>query len=134
MLLPPLHIAAGVAVGAVGAAMAGQLIVVVAVLVLFAGVGSVTPLGVATVATFVMVVVVAPAVPVTVKVTLPPLGKVGIANVPACNDANVGLAGQAAPPVAVLQVILLAVKFTTDGSLTVALFAGAGPLFVTTNA
>ena len=111
--------------------MTEQPIVVVAVLVLFAAVGSVIPEGGVTLAMFVIVPL-AVAVPTTDKVILPPLGKVGIAKVPACNAAIVELAGHDAPPVAVPQVTLFAVKFTTDGSLTVVLFAAVGPLLVTT--
>jgi hypothetical protein len=107
------------------------VIVVLAVLVLFPGVGSVVPGGVDTVATLVIVPLV-PAVPVRVKVTLPPLGRVGIASVPACKAASVELAGQAAPPVAEPQVTSLAVKLATAGSLTVAPLAPEGPLLVTT--
>jgi hypothetical protein len=107
------------------------VMVVTAVLVLLPGVGSVVPDGGVTVATLVMVPLV-PAVPVKVKVTLPPLGRVGIANVPACKAAKVELTGQAAPPVAEPQVTPVAVKLATAGSLTVALLAAEGPLFLTT--
>jgi hypothetical protein len=104
---------------------------VVTLLVLLVGVGSVTPLGGVTVATLVIEAPV-PAVPVTVKVMLPPLGKVGMANVPACRAVTVGLAGQVAPPVTLPHVTEAAVKLATLGSLTVALSAAFGPLFVTT--
>ena len=130
--LPPAHIEDGLALPAVGGFTVGQLMVVVAVFVLSELVGSVTPVGGVTVATFVIVPL-APAVPITVKVTLPPLGKVGIVSVPACNAATVGLDGQVAPPVAVPQLTLLAVKLATLGSLTVALFAALGPALLTTN-
>jgi hypothetical protein len=67
-----------------------------------------------------------------VKVTLPPLGNVGIAKVPACKADKVELTGQAAPPVGEPQVTPLAVKLATAGSLTVAPLAAEGPLLVTT--
>jgi hypothetical protein len=105
--------------------------VVVVVLVLLFGVGSVTVGGGDTVAMLVMEPLV-PAVPVRVKVTLPPLGRVGMAKVPACKAAKVELAGQAAPPVGEPQVTPLAVKLATAGSLTVAPLAAEGPLLVTT--
>ena len=105
--------------------------VVTLVLVLLFGVGSVTVGGGVTVAMFVIVPLV-PAVPVRVKVTLPPLGRVGIANVPACKAAKVELTGQAAPPVGEPQVTVLAVKLATTGSLMVAPLAAEGPLLVTT--
>ena len=108
------------------------VIVVVAVLVLFPGVGSVRPDGGVTVATLVIVPLV-PAVPVTVKVTLPPLGKVGMANVPACSDATVGEAGHTAPPVTLPQLTLDTVKLATAGSLTVVPLAALGPALLTTN-
>ena len=107
------------------------VMLVTAVLVLLLGVGSVVPDGTVTVATFEMLVPV-PAVPVRVKVTLPPLGRVGMANVPAWSADKVELAGHAAPPVALPQVTPVAVKFATAGSLMVALLAADGPLFVTT--
>ena len=107
------------------------LIVVVAVLVLLPGVGSVVPGGGVTVATLVIVPL-TPAVPVRVRVTLPPLGRVGMVSVPACKAAMVGLAGQAAPPVADEQTKPVAAKLATAGSLMVALLAGEGPLLVTT--
>ena len=110
---------------------ATAVIVVIAVLVLLLGVGSVVPGGGKTVATLVIVPFV-PAVPVKVKVTLPPLGNVGMASVPAWSADKVELAGQAAPPVAVPQVTVAAVKLATAGSLMVALLAGEGPLLVTT--
>jgi hypothetical protein len=107
------------------------VMVVIAVLVLFPGVGSVIPGGVDTVATLVIVPLV-PAVPVRVKVTLPPLGRVGIAKVPDCKAAKVELTGQAAPPVGEPQVTPVAVKLATAGSPTVAPLAADGPLLVTT--
>ena len=106
-------------------------VVVTAVLLLLLGIGSIIPTGGVTIAVLVMVAAF-PAVPVRVKVTLPPLGKVGIANVPACKADTVELTGQAAPPVAVPQVRVLAVKLATTGSLMVAPLAAEGPLLVTT--
>ena len=105
--------------------------VVFAVLLLLPGVGSVTPTGGATVATFVIVPLTA-AVPDSVSVTLPPLGSTGIAN-PACNCGTVGATGHTAPPIAAPQVTEVAVKFATAGSVTTAPFAAAGPLLVTTS-
>jgi hypothetical protein len=107
------------------------VMVVLAVLVLLPVVGSVVPGGVVTVATLAMLPLV-PAVPVKVKVTLLPLGRVGIASVPACKADRVVLTGQAAPPVAEPHVIPLAVKLATAGSPTVAPLAAEGPLLVTT--
>ena len=109
------------------------VIVVVAVLVLFAGVGSVIPEGGVTLAMFVIVPL-APAVPVTVKVTLPPLGKVGMVTAPDCKLVTVRLAveGHVAEPVTDEQLTPVAVKFGTLGSLTVELFAVPEPLFVIT--
>ena len=102
-----------------------------AVLLLLPGVGSVTPAGGATVATFAIVPLTA-AVPDSVSVTLPPPGSVGIAN-PACNWGTVGASGHTAPPLAAPQLTVLAVKFATAGSVTTAPWAAAGPLLVTTS-
>jgi hypothetical protein len=104
---------------------------VITVLVLLPELGSVTPGGTATIAVLVIVAALPP-VPVNVKVTLPPLGNVGIVKVPACKADKVELAGQAAPPVAEPQVTSLAVKLATAGSLMVAPLAAEGPLLVTT--
>jgi hypothetical protein len=107
------------------------VILVLAVLVLLVGVGSVVPTGGVIVAILVMIPP-PPAVPVKVSVMLPPLGRVGIAKVPDCKAAKVELTGQAAPPVAVPQVTPVAVKLATAGSPTVAPLAAEGPLLVTT--
>ena len=112
--------------------LATGVIVVVAVLVLFPGVGSVVLAGGVTVATLVIVLPV-PAVPVTVKVTLPPLGKVGILNVPPCKEDTVGEAGHTAPPVTLPQLTPDTVKFATPGSLTVVPLAALGPALLITN-
>jgi hypothetical protein len=107
------------------------LIVVLAELVLLFRLESVTPDGVVTVAVLVIVPLV-PAVPVSVKVTLLPLGKIGIVSVPACKADNAGLTGHDAPPVSEPQVTVPAVKLATAGSLIVALLAPDRPLLVTT--
>ena len=107
----------------------GGMMGVFAVLRLLPGVGSVTPAGGVTVATFVIVPLTA-AVPDSVNVTLPPLGSTGITN-PACNCGIVGATGHTAPPLADPQVTVLAVKFATAGSVTTVPFAAAGPLLVT---
>src|SRR5215831_17611379 len=105
--------------------------VVFAVLLLLPGVGSVTPAGGATVATF-EIVPLAAAVPDSVSVRLPPLGSTGIAS-PACSCGTVGDVGHTAPPIAFPQVTVLALKFATAGSVTTAPSAAAGPLLVTTS-
>src|SRR5215831_3580852 len=104
---------------------------VFAVLLLLPGVGSVTPAGGATVATFAIAPLTA-AVPDSVRVTLPPLGSTGIAS-PACSCGTVGATGHTAPPVADPQLTVVALKFATAASVTTAPFAAAGPLLVTTN-
>ena len=68
----------------------------VSVALLFAGVGSVTPAGAATLATL-TIEPVAPAVPVTLKVTLPPLGNVGMVMPAPCIAAMVTAAGADRP-------------------------------------
>ena len=81
----------------------GGTIVSVSVALLLPGVGSLTPEGGETVATFVIVELTAPVTfPVTKKVTLPPLGSVGITIPTPCINATVVLpaAGHTAPPVA----------------------------------
>src|SRR5207237_329731 len=77
---------------------ANVVMLVSAVLLLFAVVGSLTPEGGATVAALLMLPLMA-AVPLTVSVTLPPAGSVGMAS-PACSCATVGDDGQIAPPFA----------------------------------
>ena len=100
---------------------------------MFAGVGSVTPAGAATLATLLMLPV-APAVPVTLKVTLPPLGKVGMVMPAPCMAARVTLAGagHAAPPVTLPQVTAVTVRLATAGSVKIAPSALAGPPLLTT--
>src|SRR5262245_12541225 len=115
----------------VGIASEGTIIVVLAVLLLLPGVGSVTPTGGATVATFVIVPF-SVAVPDSVSVTLPPLGSTGMVN-PACNCGTVGAAGHTAPPIAGPQLTVLALKFATAGSVTTAPFSADGPLLLTTS-
>src|SRR5580765_4903138 len=84
-----------------GIGVSRELIVLFAVLLLLPATGSVTPAGGATVATLLMLPLTA-AVPLTVSVTLPPLGSVGIAN-PACSCATVGATGHTAPPLSAPQ-------------------------------
>src|SRR5262245_16615482 len=115
----------------VGIASGDPAMVVFAVPLLLPGVGSVTPAGGATVATFAIAPLTA-AVPDSVSVTLPPLGSTGITN-PACNCGTVGATGHTAPPVAVTQLTVSALKFATAGSVTTAPFAAAGPWLVTTS-
>jgi hypothetical protein len=118
-------------IAALKVGIGATVMVVVAVLRLLFGVGSVTPAGGATVATFVIVPL-SVAVPDTVSVTLPPRGSTGIAN-PACNCDTVGDAGHTAPPIAVPQLTVLGWKFGTAGTVTTAPFAAAGPWLVTTS-
>src|SRR3954464_4603483 len=110
---------------------ANVVMLVFAVLVLLPGTGSVTPAGGATVATLVMVPLTA-AVPLTVNVTLPPLGKVGITS-PACSCATVGEPGHTAPALSAPQLAVVALKFATAASVTTAPLAAAGPLLLTTS-
>src|SRR4051794_18370245 len=107
-----------------GIGVGREPIVVLAVLVLLPGTGSVAPAGGATIATLVMVPLI-PAVPVTVSVPLPPLGSVGITS-PACSCVIVGDAGHKAPPLSAPQVTVLALRFATAASVTTAPFAAAG--------
>ena len=102
--------------------------VVTAVPELLAGLVSVVPDGVVTLATL-RIEPDAPAVPLTTKVRLPPAGKVVIVK-PLCRPATVGLAGQAVPPLAPTQVTVVAVKLATAGSTTMAPLAPLGPLLV----
>ncbi len=101
--------------------------------VLFPGVGSRVVEGGATVATFTMLPE-APAVPVTLKVTLPPLGRVGMTIPAPCIRATVvfGTVGQAAPPVAEPQVTPVTLKLLTAGSVNFAPFADEVPALLTT--
>ncbi|HET7064749.1 MAG TPA: hypothetical protein VFI49_10790 [Rudaea sp.] len=104
---------------------------VLAVLLLLPGTGSVMPPGGATVAAL-AIAPLTPAVPLTVSVTLPPLGSVGIAK-PTCNCATVGETGHTAPPLCDPQLTFAAVKFATAASVTTAPFAAAGPALLTTS-
>src|SRR6185295_19024362 len=105
----------------------------VAVALLLAGVGSVTPAGAATLATL-TILPLAPAVPVTLKVTLPPLGNVGITMPAPCIRATVVLpaSGHVAPPAALPQVTPVTVRLATAGSVKMAPSEAAGPALVTT--
>src|SRR5512141_2259079 len=108
--------------------------VVFAVLLLLPGTPSLIPEGGATVATL-AIAPLTPAVPARVKVTLPPLGSVGMTMPLPCSSASVvfGPVGQAAPPVGPPHVTVVALKLATAGSVTTALLAAAGPLLVTTS-
>jgi hypothetical protein len=107
----------------------------VSVASLLPGVGSVVPGGGAIVATLATLPVVAVTFAFTVKVTVPPLGRVGITMpVPSSNVTVVfGTVEQTAPPVVESQVTAVLVKPATTGSVTRALSAALGPLFVTTS-
>ena len=76
----------------------------------------------------------APAVPVTVKVTEPPEGKVGMMMPVPCSKATVvlGVVGQTAPPVVVVQLTAVTVRLATAGSVKMALLAAEGPALLTT--
>ena len=95
------------------------------------GVGSVTPGGGAMVAVFAMLPVVAVTSAFSVKVRLPPAGKVGITMPAPSRSATVLEAGQTAPPVALPQVIAVFESPATAGSVITALSAGLGPALVT---
>jgi hypothetical protein len=109
------------------------LMMSVSVALLLPGVGSVTPTGAVMVAVL-TIVPLADGVPVTVKVTEPPLGRVGITMPAPCIKTTVVLAtlGQTAAPTGVPQVTPLTLKLATDGSVKMALFAGLGPVLLTT--
>jgi hypothetical protein len=109
------------------------LIVVFAVLLLLPAVLSFVPAGGATVATF-AILPDTPAVPLTVKVTLPVFGNVGITIPAPCINETVveATAGHEAPPVAAPHVTELTARFATAASVNTALLAADGPLFVTT--
>ena len=96
--------------------------------------GSVVPAGGATLTLFETLPNVAVTFASTVKVTLPPLGRVGITMPAPCIKATVVFAavGQAAPPVGVPQVTLVTLRPATEGSLKTVLFAALGPAFETT--
>ena len=91
-----------------------------------AGLGSVVPPGGSRVAVLAIWAPV-PAVPVTVKVTEPPLGRVGMTMPAPCIRATVGAAGQAAPPEAEPQVTLETVRLATAASLKTEFEAAEGP-------
>ena len=119
--------------GCAGLPGTGVVIVVLAELLLLPGVGSVVPAGVVTPATL-EIVPLAPAAPLSVKVTLPPEGSVGITIPAPCSNAIVVLptVGHAAPPVAEPQVTFVALSPATAGSVKTALSADDGPTLVTT--
>ena len=107
-----------------------EMIVVLAELLLLAGVVSVTPFGALTVAVF-TIEPLPPAVPDNVSVIVPPIGSAAITRPGPCRLATVAAAGQTAPPAAT-QLTDVALKFGTTTSRTTAPSAGAGPLLVTT--
>src|SRR6185295_10126866 len=113
--------------------LAWALMVVLAVLLLLPPVLSLVPAGAAMVATLAMEPL-TPAVPETVKVTLPVLGNVGMTIPAPCISATVVLpaSGHAAPLSGVPQVTLVTVRLATAGSVKMALLAADGPLLVTT--
>src|SRR5689334_8812626 len=101
--------------------------VVVALLELFAVLGSVVPAGAAMLAVFVMLAPLVGAVPLIVIVTLPPEGNVVIVLVtllPATLTAP-----HTAPPVCVPQLAPTAVTPAGTASLKLAPFAALGPTF-----
>ena len=95
--------------------------------------GSVVPVGGAIFAEFTMLPD-APAVPVMVKVRLPPEGSVGMMMPVPCMRVIVVLAGSghAALPVAEPQVTPVTVRLETAGSVKTAVFAEDGPALLTT--
>src|SRR4051812_36099154 len=103
----------------------------VSLAVLLPGVGSVVPTGGATVAVLVTEPLDAVAVAVTVKVTVPPAGNVGIPPLAPCSSATVVEAGHAAPPVTPVHAAAVLLSPVATGSVTTALFAADGPLLVT---
>ena len=76
----------------------------------------------------------APAVPVTVNVTEPPLGRFGITIPAPCISAAVVLTtvGHAAAPVGSAQFTPVTLRLATAGSVKMALSAGLGPALLTT--
>jgi len=119
--------------GCAGLPGTGVVIVVLAELLLLPGVGSVVPAGVVTPATL-EIVPLAPAAPLSVKVTLPPEGSVGITIPAPCSNATVAFpaAGHTAPPLVGPQLTPVMLKPVTAGSVSTELFAALGPLLVTT--
>ena len=109
------------------------LMMSVSVALLLPAAGSVVPLGTVAVAVLTMVPVAA-GVPVTLKVTEPPLGRVGTTMPVPCIKAMVVFAalGQTAPPVAVPQVTAVTVRPAAVASLKTLPLAGLGPLLVIT--
>ena len=110
------------------------LTVFVSVALLSAGVGSLTPTGGAILATLATFPAAAVTEALTVNVTLPPEGKVGITIPAPCMSATVVLAavGQTALPVALPQVTAVAFNPLRAGSVKIALFAALGPALLTT--
>ena len=106
------------------------LTVSVSVPVLLPGVGSVTPVGGATVAAFVTLPEVAVTLALTVKTRLPPAGRVGITMPAPSSSATVLKAGQTAPASSVPHVTLVLARPATAASVTTALFAALRPLLV----
>ena len=92
-----------------------------------------SPAGGVTPATLVMLA--APAVPLTVNVTVPPFGKVGMEMPAPCKLATVSTAllGHTAPPETAVHATAVAVKLATAGSCTTVPFAASGPALATTS-
>ncbi len=113
--------------------------ITVSVSVVVAGVGSVVPTGGVDVKVFATVPLGAVTFAVTVKLILPPFGRVGTMTVPASRlvmficPAPAPTVGQTAPPAGVQAPIAALVSPATAGSLSVELFAALGPLFVRVN-
>jgi len=95
---------------------------------------SLIPAGGATVATL-AIVPLTPAVPVRVKVTLPPLGSVGMTIPVPCTNASVVLpgVGQAAPAAGLAAGHRGRREVGHRRSCTIAPLAAAGPLLLTTS-
>jgi hypothetical protein len=89
----------------------------------------------ATEATFKILPLPLPAVPLTIKVTLDAFGKAGMAIPTPWIFATVKEAGggHCAPPAGALQVTLVAVKLAAAGSFTRSPLASAGPVFAATS-
>ena len=129
-LTAPLPFTVAVPVFTTARSVTVGVIVVFAVLLLLAGLTSVMPAGAVTVAVL-AIVPLTPAVPLNVNVRLPPLGNVAMTMPAPCSAASVET-GQAAPPLGLPQVTVVAVKFATTGSVNVAPLAAAGPLLLIT--
>src|SRR5258706_42222 len=106
----------------------------VSLAVLLPGVGSIVPVGGATVTTLVTDPLVAVTFAAIVNVTVPPAGSVGITTPAPSSNPTVTFAGagQAAPPLAPVQAAPVLLNPVAAGSVTIAPSPGDGPAFVTT--